>query len=99
MTRSLSKLFAAFAVMAMLMAPQSALADSMTSYQDQNVNPMFDLMFLRPAGLATLACGTVAMVVMVPVTLLVRPTELDVPFDSLMKRPFEYTFVDPLGSH
>jgi len=93
MKRFQIKWFAAFAVVAMLMGSQPALAD------DMDMNPAADLIILRPFGLAMLAGGTVLMVAVAPWTLLVRPTEMDVPFDTLMKRPFTYTFVDPLGSH
>jgi hypothetical protein len=79
---------------AMLMGSQPAIAEGLDS-----VNPAADLIILRPFGLAMLAGGTVLMAPVGLWTLLVRPTEMDVPFDALMKTPFEYTFVDPLGSH
>ncbi len=93
MNHCLSKFFAAFAVMAMLMGPQAVLAE------EPLMNPTVDLILLRPFGLAMVAGGAVVMLAVAPFTLLVRPTELDVPFDTFVKRPFEYTFVDPLGSH
>jgi uncharacterized membrane protein len=92
MKRCLLNGFAAFAVVAMLMGSQPAFAD-------EPINPAADLIILRPFGLAMLAGGTVLMVAVAPWTLLVRPTEMDVPFDTFMKGPFMYTFVDPLGSH
>ncbi len=94
MKRFLLNGFAAFAVVAMLMASQPALA---ATYED--VNPAADLIILRPVGLVMLVGGTVFMAPVGLWTLLVRPSEMDVPFDTFMKRPFEYTFIDPLGSH
>jgi len=87
--KRLQKIFAVFALLGVLVGTP-AYADS---------PPMLDLVVLRPIGLAMTALGTVAMVAVTPWTLIVRPTELDVPFDVLMKTPFNYTFRDPLGSH
>lgn len=94
MKRFLKNSFAAFAVMALLVGSQPAIAEGLDP-----IHPAADLILLRPFGLAMLAGGTVLMVAVAPWTLLVRPTELDVPFDALMKTPFVYTFVDPLGTH
>jgi hypothetical protein len=93
MKRFLVNGFVAFAVVAMLLASQPASA------VEPPINPTADLIILRPFGLAMLAGGTVLMAPVGLWTLLVRPSEMDVPFNTFMRRPFEYTFVDPLGSH
>jgi hypothetical protein len=97
MFRVLRSLPAALAVAGLLVAaPASADVDSI----DRNSVPVFvDLMLLRPLGLAMTAVGVAAFVPAALVTAAVRPSEIDKPFDLLVKGPFGYTFQDPLGTH
>ena len=76
------------------------LTSSSSMATDRSSNPVADLLFLRPIGLATTAFGTLAFIFPVlPLTLLTRPSEIDKPFKTFVVGPAKYTWVDPLGTH
>ncbi|MBW2273788.1 MAG: hypothetical protein JRG96_10975 [Deltaproteobacteria bacterium] len=76
------------------------LTETASAADDRSSNPVADLLFLRPLGLATTAFGTLVFVFPVlPLTLLTRPTEIDKPFNTFVVRPAKYTWIDPLGTH
>jgi hypothetical protein len=83
---------------ATLAAPASGGA---TSYEDQlgdcSYPKMFDLMFLRPVSIATLAVGTVLFVPAAAIALLTVPDETGTVFSSFIGKPAAYTFGRPLG--
>jgi len=61
---------------------------------------VIDLLVLRPAGLLMTAAGVgFYLFPVVPMTALVRPTEIAKPLGPLVVRPGRFTFVDPLGYH
>lgn len=100
MFRVLRSLPAAMAVASLLVIGGPARADADLDAIDANGVPVFfDLVILRPLGLATTALGVAAFVPAAALTALVRPTDIGKPFEVLVKQPFGYTFMDPLGTH
>ena len=66
----------------------------------EHVDPLVDLMVLRPFGLVALAVGTLIFVIPVaPIALLSRPEGLHLAFERLVVNPARYVWADPLGSH
>ena len=74
-------------------------ASRMGTIEAEKTNPMWDLFFLRPMGIAGLAVSAAVWAPMEVVCLMVRPTEWKKPIDMMLREPFEFVFVDPLGSH
>jgi hypothetical protein len=100
MFRVLRSLPAAMAVASLLVLSGAAPARADLEEIDPNGVPViFDLVILRPLGLATTALGVAAFVPAAALTALVRPTDIGKPFEVLVKQPFGYTFMDPLGTH
>lgn len=108
--RFVSTLVSALVLAAALAVPATpALAASTSSssgggvgiyeHDSDNMPVLLDLMVVRPAGLAVLVAGTALMVPVGAFTLMTRPSNIDVPFEALMKSPAEFVFVDPVGSH
>jgi hypothetical protein len=105
--RRLTAALCAATLLAGVCIPSAAMAEDyryMTSTasaaSDRTSDPVADLIFLRPLGLATTAFGTLFFVFPVlPITLLTRPTEIDKPFNTFVLGPAKYTWIDPLGSH
>ena len=97
----------AAALLAGVCIPSAAMAEdsgyltsSSSAATERTSNPVADLLFLRPLGLATTAVGALLFVLPVlPITLLTRPSEIDKPFNTFVVRPAKYTWIDPLGSH
>jgi len=87
------------AVGLLLAATHPASAGQLEDIDKQSVPPMVDLALLRPLGLAVTAVGAVAFLPAGAATALFAPDEVDKPFDFLVRRPFDYTFRDPLGTH
>jgi len=66
----------------------------------KGVDPLADLMFLRPIGIGALAVGTVLFVVpVVPIALITRPDGLGMAFQRMVVAPAKYVWADPLGGH
>ena len=104
MTRGRLHRAAAAVLTALLLVSSAAPAQSNDEHTDpareSTSPPAFDLLVLRPFGLIALAVGTgVFLAPVLPVTLLTRPTDLDMPFGKLVLNPIRYVFVDPLGEH
>ena len=94
------KLLATVAVLALLGTPAMAYESSRTGTIDaEKTNPMWDLFFLRPLGVGGLAVSAAAWLPLQTVCMMVRPTAWKMPIDMMLKRPYEFVFVDPLGSH
>lgn len=88
------------AILATLSAPATTFAmERMGTVDAGKTSPMWDLAFLRPVGFAGLVASTVVWVPMQAVVMVTRPTEWKLPIDMMLKDPFEFVFVDPLGSH
>jgi hypothetical protein len=76
------------------------LTSTSSAASERSSNPVADLVFLRPLGLATTAAGTLLFVFpILPITLLTRPSEIDKPFQTFVLGPAKYTWIDPLGTH
>ena len=93
------KLFATLAVLALLAAPATAYTSRMGTIEAEKTNPMWDLFFLRPLGIGGLVASTVVWLPMQAACMIVRPTEWKKPIDMMLREPYEFVFVDPLGSH
>ena len=93
---------ASAAIVFMAAAPAFAEASSFefgTGNRAKDVPVIFDILILRPGGLAMTAMGTAVFAAIAPVVAITRPTDIGKPFQILMVRPARYTFVDPLGQH
>ncbi len=90
---------AAAAALALAVA-QTATAGSVVGMKSEmeNAPPTADAMFLRPLAIPALLMGAVLFVPVGTMTFLLRK-DVDKPFDALVRRPYEYVFVDPLGEH
>jgi hypothetical protein len=107
--RRITAALCAVALLAGICIPGAAMAEDVdysfltstsTIATDRTSNPVADLLFLRPLGLATTAFGTLAFIFpILPLTLLTRPTEIGKPFNTFVVRPAKYTWIDPLGTH
>jgi hypothetical protein len=81
-------------------AAASSLGDSDDRATEKSVPIVFDVLVLRPLGLAMTALGAVVYAFPVaPLTAITRPTDIAKPFKLLVATPARYTFVDPLGQH
>lgn len=58
-------------------------------------NMMADTLVLRPLGFAALVAGSALYVVSLPAALITKSA--DKTFDTLVKKPYEYVFVRPVG--
>jgi hypothetical protein len=107
MSRSLRHLAAALAVAGLLLAPSVAPASTsthsgnggLTQLEMSNAHPVFDALFIRPLGLAGLGISAAFWLPAQAITMAVRPSDWRTPIDYMLRRPFEFVFVDPLGSH
>ncbi len=94
------KLLVTAAILATLSAPATTFAASrMGTLEIEKTNPMWDLFFLRPMGFAGLAVSAAFWVPVQAVCMVTRPTEWKQPIDMMLKEPYEFVFVDPVGSH
>lgn len=104
MTGTIRRLAAALAVAGLLAAPGAAFAGSLSNSKldAENSSPMIDALLLRPLGLVGLGLSAALWVPAQGVTMAVRwndPKEWQKPVDVLLRGPYEFVFVDPLGSH
>jgi hypothetical protein len=106
MSRSLRRLAAALAVAGLLLAPSVAPASTssqsgrgLMQLEPGNSPPVFDALFIRPLGFAGLAISAGFWVPAQAITMMVRPSEWRTPIEYMLRRPYEFVFVDPLGSH
>ncbi len=103
MLRNIRRLAATVAVVALLLAPATgAFAGSrigMGELENSTASPMIDLILMRPLGLVGLGLSTAVWIPAQLMTMIVRPSEWEAPIDHMLKKPYEFVFVDPLGSH
>lgn len=86
-----SKIFLVFSIFCLFFSfNQNALSESV------DTNPAVDLVITRPIGLALTAGGIAAFVALAPLSVLVT-RDVSVLGNTLVKRPFDYTFKRPLG--
>ena len=101
MARRLRRFAVALAAALLLAAPTGALAGSITGadIEGERTNPIVDLIIVRPIALGCLGVSALAWVPAQALTMAIRPTEWRTPIDLMLKRPYEFVFVDPLGDH
>jgi len=102
MLRNIPRLAATVAVVGLLLAPTGAIAGSRIGtgeLENSTASPMVDLILMRPLGLVGLGLSTAVWIPAQLVTMIVRPSEWEAPIDHMLKKPYEFVFVDPLGSH
>ena len=88
-------------VIALTVVAQAAPASTVARDEERGeVNILFDIMVLRPFGLAATAIGGALFAVPVaPIMAITRPHEMRKPLEFLVLRPARYTFSDPIGRH
>jgi hypothetical protein len=101
MARRIRGVAAALAAAALLVGTAvPAQAGSKLDNIDRNsVNPVFDLVVMRPIGLAATVAGAVLFVPAGAVTALFHRPSVEPMFKTLVRGPYEFTFQDPIGSH
>ena len=100
MRRFVRSFAAAVALVAMLSAPAFAGGtQEFRTLEAETVSPGVDLLLIRPLGLIGLGAAVVAWLPAQAMTMVVRPSEWEKPVDQFLRRPYEFVFVDPLGSH
>jgi hypothetical protein len=111
MLNSLRRMTAAVCLVALVtLIPLSASAGQRSSTSilnstDSEANNMttpvvFDVLILRPLGLAGMAIGSVLFIVPVaPLTLLTRPSDIGKPWERMVLTPARFVWADPLGLH
>ncbi len=97
--RTVAAVLAASAVLLGSAAPAAASNDPGLRAAERATPVFFDMVVLRPLGLALTAMGTVVFFATSPLVLITRPTDIARPFKVLVAGPFRYTFVDALGEH
>jgi hypothetical protein len=98
--RSVRRFLAAFALVALVAAPASAVTQVRADKIDSAYAPaMMDVLVLRPVGLIGLGLSAVLWVPAQVMTLAINPSEWQLPVDHLLANPARYVFVDPIGSH
>ena len=86
------------AALTLAVAP-SAVATPPNTDARGHVNPVVDVLLLRPAGIAAAAGGVGLFVIAAPIVLITRPHEIGRPFEWLVMGPIRYTWMDPIGDH
>jgi hypothetical protein len=100
MVRHLRRFSAVLALAAVLLAPAASLAGTnIDRVGEQGSPPMVDAFLMRPLGFLMLMASCGLYVPAAAITAAVRPSEMHVPYDILVRQPARYVFVDPLGSH
>ena len=102
MSRRIRNLTAALAMAAILVSgasPALAFRDEGLSATEKSVPVALDALVLRPLGLILTVGGAVLALIPTAVVAITRPTDLAMPFQYFVAKPFRYTFMDPLGEH
>ena len=102
MLRNIRRLAVTLAVVGALLAPAASFAESrigMSPLQNEAASPMVDLFLMRPFGLIGLGVSAAIWVPAQALTMVVRPSDWEAPIQYMLKDPYEFVFVDPLGSH
>jgi len=102
MSRSLRSLAAALALAGLVLAPATASLAGAARFERieaENAPVVFDALFMRPLGLVGLGASAALWVPAQAITMAVRPMDWKKPIDLMLRKPFEFVFRDPLGSH
>lgn len=84
---------------AALLLSTTATAQTVSQGDAANAPAVVDVMLLRPAGFVSLVVGTGIFLAITPLVLITRPHEIGTPFRSLVVKPAQYLWRDPLGGH
>ena len=96
MEEKMKKTIAAVLILVMLSGVSSAAQVAKETTNPPSAEEMvFDVLLLRPLGIASLAAGTVFFVVALPFTLPSR--SVGVSARRLVAEPFKFTFTRPIG--
>ena len=68
-------------------------------FHTEPIQPMVDAFLMRPLGLLMLGASCALFVPAAAITYAVRPADIGVTYDIMLRQPVRYVFVDPLGSH
>jgi len=96
MRRKICAMIAAIALLGTLSAPAFAELDTLEA---ETTTPVVDALLMRPLGLVGLAASAFLWVPVEAVQLAVDHTKWRDPVDAMLVAPYEFVFVDPLGSH
>ena len=96
--RRLHRFFAVLALVGLLAAPAAA-GSRVGSIDSEPAGPVFDMLVMRPLGFVGLVASAALWVPAQAVTMAVRWDERQKPIDLMLKKPYEFVFVDPLGTH
>lgn len=95
----LPKRIAVALVLLALLLPTQSLGRPMSDLEETNSPPVFDLLIMRPLGLAGLAASALLWVPAQAITMAVAPREWEKPIDMMLRKPAHFVFKDPIGSH
>ena len=87
------------AAMILSLATPAAAFDRETTDLSNSVPMMFDILLMRPIGLAMTVAGVVFYFPVALMTLVTRPSDIAKPLGPLVVTPGRFTFVDPIGHH
>ena len=90
---------AAIAALALVGTATPAAAGSLDDIDPNSVPPAFDLLVLRPVGLAATVVGAAAFVPAGALTAIFHRPSMPMVFDWLVRSPYEFTFEHPIGTH
>ena len=96
--RQLHRFIVVLALAGLLAAPASA-ASNMGSVDSEPAGPIFDALVMRPLGFVGLVASAALWVPTQAVTMAVRWDDRQKPVDLMLRKPYEWVFVDPLGTH
>jgi len=96
--RQLHRFFVALALVGLLAAPAGA-ESNVGNVASEPAGPVFDALFMRPLGLVGLMASAALWVPAQAITMAVRWDERQKPIDIMLRKPYEWVFVDPLGTH
>ena len=63
--------------------------------KDKDIDVVADVLLFKPIGLAALVGGSAIFVISLPIAAITR--SIDTTSNILVKQPFEYVFVRPIG--
>jgi hypothetical protein len=95
----LAALVALFMLSLSATTSQAASTRSGMSSKDSRTPVVFDVLILRPLGLATLALGAGLFVISLPLVAVTRPQDIEKPFNIFLVRPCRFIWKDELGGH
>lgn len=101
MFRSFAAALAMAGLVLSLASPALAVERLAVVENDPSAMPMmFDILVMRPIGLAATLVGTAVYVFPVlPIMAVTRPSDIAEPLEPLVAAPGRFTFSDPIGQH